>query len=89
MSRVWFERVVLGREYAFEERGLDRLFAWMVAINAASMAVLDRLGFRLEGQLREHGCIHGSRRDTCIFGLLAGEWGGGEMKERIVGHLDR
>ena len=44
--------------------------------NAASVALLGRLGFKLEGQLRGEWETHIGVRDSLIFGLLAEEWRG-------------
>lgn len=61
-------------EHAFDAMGLHRVFAWAVATNEASKAVLDRLGFTHEGTYREHVYVDGDYRDTEHFGLLADEW---------------
>ena len=55
-----------------EER--RRLFADVDPENAASNRLLERLGFTLEGRLRQHWTTHLGRRDSLIWGLLADEW---------------
>ena len=50
--------------------GLKRLSAHVHAGNAASIALLRRLGFHLEGVLRGHVLRDGERRDCPTFGLL-------------------
>lgn len=53
-----------------------RLFADIDPDNAASNELVARLGFTLEGRLREHATTHIGRRDSLIWGLLAEEWQG-------------
>jgi ribosomal-protein-alanine N-acetyltransferase len=56
--------------------GQRRIFADTDPENAASIALLGRLGFKLEGQLRGEWETHIGVRDSLIFGLLAEEWRG-------------
>lgn len=56
--------------------GQRRIFADTDPENAASIALLTRLGFMLEGHLRAEWETHIGVRDSLIFGLLRGEWGG-------------
>jgi RimJ/RimL family protein N-acetyltransferase len=53
-----------------------RLFADVDPDNRASCRLLERLGFTLEGRLREAWTTHIGRRDSLIWGLLATEWRG-------------
>lgn len=55
-----------------EER--RRLFADVDPENVASNRLLKRLGFTLEGRLRQHSTTHLGRRDSLIWGLLADGW---------------
>ncbi|WP_224270536.1 GNAT family N-acetyltransferase [Haloprofundus salinisoli] len=59
--------------YAFDERRLDKLTARVREPNAASVRVLEKLGFREEGVLREQEFVGGRRVDLRVFGLLASE----------------
>jgi RimJ/RimL family protein N-acetyltransferase len=61
-------------DYAFEELHLNRLEADVDPRNAASKRVLERLGFRREGLLRERWIVAGHVSDTAIYGLLLREW---------------
>jgi [ribosomal protein S5]-alanine N-acetyltransferase len=54
--------------------GQRRIFADTDPDNAASRALLERLGFRLEGILRAEWETHIGVRDTALYGLLAAEW---------------
>ncbi|MGD8794181.1 MAG: GNAT family protein [Anaerolineae bacterium] len=58
----------------FEELDLHRIRAWTVAENAASRRVLEKLGFRLEGLLRENRWFKGRWWDTALYGILESEW---------------
>ncbi|EMM3272047.1 GNAT family N-acetyltransferase, partial [Pluralibacter gergoviae] len=61
-------------DYAFCEGGLRRLTATVTAGNAASRRVLEKAGFRLEGELRESYRLAGEWRNDWLFGLLAREY---------------
>jgi len=54
--------------------GQRRVFADTDPDNAASIAVLKRLGFTLEATLRAEWETHIGVRDSLIWGLLADEW---------------
>lgn len=60
--------------YAFESLGLHRLEADVDPRNGASLRLLERLGFRREGTMRERWRVGGEVSDTAFFGLLAPEW---------------
>jgi len=54
--------------------GQRRVFADTDPQNRGSIALLERLGFRLEGRLRGEWHTHIGVRDSLIYGLLADEW---------------
>lgn len=60
--------------YCFDELGLHRLWARIIAGNTASLQLFDSLGFVREGALREHVRRQGSYRDMVVMGLLQAEW---------------
>lgn len=62
--------------WAYSELGLHRLEADIDPRNRASATLLERLGFTLEGRLRERWIVAGEITDTDLYGLLASEWGG-------------
>ncbi len=62
--------------FCFGVLGLHRLEADVEPANGRSLRVLERLGFRREGYLRERWFTYGEWQDSVILGLLAGEWEG-------------
>ena len=54
--------------------GQRRVFADTDPDNAPSRALLERLGFKLEGYLRAEWETHIGVRDTTLYGLLRDEW---------------
>ncbi len=61
-------------QFAFERLDLRRIEADADPRNAASIRVLERLGFQREGLLRERYIQLGEVQDAMIFGLLRREW---------------
>ena len=61
-------------EYAFVERGLNRLEADIDPLNLGSANALVRLGFRQEGLLPERWIVGGHVSDSALYGLLRREW---------------
>ena len=47
-------------DFGFRELGLHRISSWCIAENAASARVLERVGLRPEGRLRENELLQGS-----------------------------
>lgn len=66
--------VALLTDKLFRETDLHRVYATVSVENAASMRLLERLGFMREGMMREHYLIQGRRVDEVIFGVLRREW---------------
>lgn len=60
--------------FAFAELGLRRLEADVDPRNAASIRLLEGLGFRREGLQRERYVFGGELQDALLFGLLQREW---------------
>jgi ribosomal-protein-serine acetyltransferase len=63
-------------DWAFTERGIHRVEWRTVPENVRSSGVAKRLGFTLEGVLREAYLYQGKRRDEEVWGLLAADWSG-------------
>ena len=60
--------------HAFGPLGLHRLEADIDPRNAGSIRSVERLGFKLEGRLRERFFVAGEIQDSLIYGLLAQDW---------------
>jgi ribosomal-protein-alanine N-acetyltransferase len=60
--------------YGFETLGLHRIFANCYVGNDASIRILQKLGMKFEGRLRQHFKKWGEYRDGDNYGLLAAEW---------------
>ncbi|MFE3774136.1 GNAT family N-acetyltransferase [Streptomyces sp. NPDC059122] len=58
----------------FEELGLHRIQAELDGRNTASAKLLERLGMRREGHLRENEFLDGEWSDEVIYAILAREW---------------
>ena len=74
--------------HAFDALGLRRLDARVDPRNLASNGLLQRLGFTLEGRLRQRSLFKGELVDVNLYGLLRAEWcpdRGGAQKTRISG----
>jgi ribosomal-protein-alanine N-acetyltransferase len=59
--------------HAFDDLGLHRIEADVDPRNAASLRLLERLGFRREGYARERWHVGGEINDGVLFGLLRRE----------------
>jgi RimJ/RimL family protein N-acetyltransferase len=60
--------------FSFETLHLHRLEADVDPDNARALRLLERLGFRREGQLRERWQLPGGPRDGVMLGLLRREF---------------
>lgn len=58
----------------FDELGYRRLEWKCDARNAPSRRAAERLGFRFEGEFRQHMVVKGRNRDTAWFSIVDGEW---------------
>ncbi len=61
--------------HAFDELDLNRLWVEVFAFDRAKAALVERLGFELEGTLREHRFHAGAHHDSLMYGLLRDERG--------------
>jgi ribosomal-protein-serine acetyltransferase len=61
-------------DYAFDELKLNRIEIRCATENVRSGAVPERLGFKLEGVLRQNHLRHSRLYDEAIYGLLEKDW---------------
>lgn len=60
--------------YGFEEVGLHRIFAGYFVRNAPSGRVMEKIGMRYEGTLRQHVLKWGEYQDVAYYGILRDEF---------------
>jgi [ribosomal protein S5]-alanine N-acetyltransferase len=68
------EAVTTMLDWGFGQLDLNRVEADVDPRNAPSIRAMERLGFTLEGHLRERWIVDGEICDSLIYGLLAREW---------------
>ncbi len=68
------EAVTCVLEYAFVTLGLHRVIAITDCENAASVALLERLGLRREGHFFQNAWFKGKWADEYLYALLQEEW---------------
>jgi RimJ/RimL family protein N-acetyltransferase len=61
-------------EFGFKSLRLHRIWACCDPDNAGSVRVLEKLGMRKEGHLRQDCQIRGEWRDNLLFAILEEEW---------------
>ncbi len=61
-------------EYTFESLGLHRVIAIVDCENAASVALLERLGLRREGHFHQNVWFKGKWADEYLYAMLQEEW---------------
>lgn len=61
-------------ETAFTTLGLHRVWATCDVLNVGSYGIMEKLGMRREGTLRQDQNVRGRWRDTHVYALLAEEW---------------
>ncbi len=71
-------RAMLG--FAFDTLRLHRVWATCIAENIGSARVMEKLGMKLEGRLREHEWFKDRGWDAFIYGMLADEWGASDRR---------
>jgi [ribosomal protein S5]-alanine N-acetyltransferase len=60
--------------FGFTTLGLHRISGAIGPDNAASLALITRLGFTREGRLRDHVFTNGAWRDSILYSFLVHEW---------------
>ena len=61
-------------DLGFNRFNLHRVWSWCIADNVASARVLEKLGMRREGHLRENEYYRGRWWDALMYGILSDEW---------------
>lgn len=60
--------------YGFADLSLNRIYIHCADSNAKSRAIPQRLGFELEGVLRDGECLYGEYFDMAVYGMLRKNW---------------
>ena len=80
LGREWHRQGITARictlliDDLFQHQGMDRIVLACAGANTASIGVGAKLGFTLEGRLRNHCVMNGKRDDMVYMGLLKSEW---------------
>jgi RimJ/RimL family protein N-acetyltransferase len=61
-------------KFGFDQLKLHRIFATCDPANIASASVLEKIGMKREGHLREHKWAKGKWHDSLLYALLDHEW---------------
>lgn len=75
------EAATLLVNYGFEALGLNRIEALCAVPNARSVRVLEKLGMKLEGTLREYRSFHGQLPDMYLYAVLRKDWHPGKLAD--------
>jgi [ribosomal protein S5]-alanine N-acetyltransferase len=78
-SRLWGQGLVTEAarcivDFGFRELGLHRIHSWCIAQNVGSYRVMEKIGMRQEGRLREKEWIKGQWHDHLLYAILEHEW---------------
>lgn len=68
------EGVHLLCRYLFEQRGFNKVHTLVAESNHAAVGLLEKLGFRRDGTLRQHFYFDGEYRNALLFSLLRFEF---------------
>lgn len=69
------EAFCLWVDYQFENSDIHRIGAETWSFNPRAIRLVEKVGFKLEGRLRELRVWEGVRLDKLVFGMLREEWG--------------
>ena len=61
-------------DFGFRKLDLHRIYATCRPANVASSRVMEKLGMRREGHLRQHRHIKGAWQDSYLYAILDHEW---------------
>ena len=61
-------------DHAFNKLNLHKLYTGMAKVNEASKSAFEKVGFKIEGVLREHLFLNGEYLDCYRMGLLKDEY---------------
>lgn len=68
------EAVALMVTYGFTTLGLDRIWATPFALNPPSRALLEKVGFQLEGLMHAYAVKRGRVHDAVMYAMTKADW---------------
>lgn len=68
------EAYKLLQDYGFEELGLNRIYGYQLEHNAAAHRVIEKLGWKREGLLRNDLFSHGKLKSRYIVSIIREDW---------------
>lgn len=68
------EAFILLIEYVLEELNMNRIWVPVYEENQRMIHICEKIGFKIEGTLREHGYFRGRYCNMTILGMLRSEW---------------
>ncbi|HEU0073371.1 MAG TPA: GNAT family protein [Dehalococcoidia bacterium] len=63
-------------DFGFTRQGLDRVWTYCIADNERSWRLMERIGMRREGLLKQNVQLRDRRCDTAVYAILKEEWAG-------------
>lgn len=63
-------------DIGFKQLRLNKIYLTTRGVNKQAISLYTKIGFIVEGQLREHAFVEGKFYDTYFMGILASEWCG-------------
>jgi RimJ/RimL family protein N-acetyltransferase len=73
-------------EYSFNEMNLNRVYSYIIEFNVGSIKKNEKLGFKIEGKLRNHTYKNGKFQDVVIMGILKDEFINKNLLENEANH---
>lgn len=61
-------------DYGFKQLNLNRSYLFVLVNNVPAISMYNKVGFKLEGTLREHQFRDGKYIDVLLMGILQSEW---------------
>ena len=68
------EALKLLLQHYFEDLNMNRIWGYALSENKPSLRMLEKCGFKIEGELRNHVFKYGQYKDVTIVGLCAKEY---------------
>ncbi len=69
-----YEAISVLLKYLFNDLDLNKVMAQTGEFNEASIKLLEKLGFKQDGRLRQHHSYRGKLHDDLLFSILASEF---------------